>query len=73
MNNNADETADEETPTSNVGGTGQHQGRGHRHSKSRKWSLTPSGKSMCISEGHGGAGDLLACGPASAHCIHSKS
>ena len=31
------------------------------------------GKSMCISEGHGGAGDLLACGPASAHCIHSKS
>ena len=29
------------------------------------------GKSMCISEGHGGAG--LACGPASAHCIHSKS
>ena len=29
------------------------------------------GKSKCISEGHGGAG--LACGPASAHCIHSKS
>ena len=29
------------------------------------------GKSMCISEGHGGAG--LACGPASAHCILSKS
>ena len=42
FSNNADETADEETPTSNVGGTGQHQGRGHRHSKSRKWSLTPS-------------------------------
>ena len=29
-----------------------------------------SGKSKCISEGHGGAG--LACGPASAHCIHSS-
>ena len=29
------------------------------------------GKSKCISEGHCGAG--LACGPASAHCIHSKS
>ena len=29
------------------------------------------GKSKCISEGHGGAG--LACGPASAHCIHRKS
>ena len=28
------------------------------------------GKSMCISEGHGGAG--LACGPASAHCILSR-
>ena len=42
FSNNADETADEEIPTSNVGGTGQHQGRGHRHSKSRKWSLTPS-------------------------------
>ena len=29
-----------------------------------------TGKSMCISEGHGGAG--LACGPASAHCILSS-
>jgi hypothetical protein len=34
-------------------------------------TTTVSGKSKCISEGHGGAG--LACGPASAHCIHSKS
>ena len=33
--------------------------------------LKVCGKSKCISEGHGGAG--LACGPASAHCIHSKS
>ena len=33
--------------------------------------LMGTGKSMCISEGHGGAG--LACGPASAHCILSKS
>ena len=42
FSNNTDESANEKIPTSNVGGTGQHQGRGHRHSKSRKWSLTPS-------------------------------
>ena len=42
----------------------------NNHIKVGKKKLV-SGKSMCISEGHGGAG--LACGPASAHCIHSKS